>query len=98
MARWARVPVLGWLISEGRLLARALGSPVLYLVALATVGLVAAAYQARPSYHITVGGPTDRPYFEAIYAAERDTNTLNSPDPNVARYGKWRWTAPDSVI
>jgi hypothetical protein len=62
IARAVRVPGLGWLLGEGRALARALGSPALYLVALATVGLVTAAYQVRPIYHITVGGPTDRPY------------------------------------
>lgn len=98
MARLERVPILGWLIGEGRAVARALASPALYLVALATVGLIAAAYQVRPSYHLTVGGPTDRPYFASIYAAEADQNALKSPDPNVARYGRWRWTGPDSVI
>lgn len=98
IARAARVPGLGWLIGEGRALARALGSPALYLVALATVLAVTATYQVRPSYHISVGGPTDRPYLETIHAAEVDGNAARSDDPVVRRYAAWRWTQPDSVV
>jgi uncharacterized membrane protein len=83
-----RIPVLGGLLGEGWTLARALGSPALYLVALVASVLIVATYQVRPTYQIVAGGPTDRPFLGAIHSSERD--------PNLQR--TYRWTQPESVI
>ena len=98
IASWERVPIVGWLIGEGRALGRALAGPALPLVALLAALVLGLVYQVRPSYHIDVGGPTDRPYLESIHASEGDAQRLKSPDPQVVRYARWRWTMPESVI
>lgn len=85
---WTRIPVLGGLIGEGLALARALGSPALYLVAVVASLLIVATYQVRPGYQIVAGGPTDRPFLGSIHSSEKDPNLLRT----------YRWTQPESVI
>ncbi|MGI8586063.1 MAG: hypothetical protein ACR2M0_00005, partial [Chloroflexia bacterium] len=71
---------------------RALGATLRTSAPYAVFGLalfvLALAYQARPSYSLTAGGPTDAPFWRRIYNGET----------NAATRATYRWTGPTTTL
>ncbi len=64
-------------------------NPGIYVGVLAVALLILVAYQARPSYEVTFGGPTDGPLLRGFNTAE----VAGGPTPTT-----FRWTRGDSWI
>ncbi len=64
-------------------------NPAIYAAMLAAALLVAVAYQVRPTYDITVGGPTDGPMLVGFNDRERTVGPEALP---------FRWTTGDSWL
>ena len=71
-------------------LRRALLNPGIYAAALLALVLLAAAYQVRPVYDITIGTTTDGPLLQSFY--DRETPPKGSGLP----YSTYRWTKGDT--